>query len=158
MAAYDSRTFRRPARTDRCATCRRSGNCLGKNPARERVVRRHLPYHIPDERRGVAARENAARDRAAWDASCSPRASRARVWECGTFASELTSRCLKLARSELSCSPQLARLLFDSAESRWAKFPAPIQNPSSPQNATSNDEGLFLGDFPPKGDSRAILL
>ena len=64
---------------DRCAPRRRSGNRRGKNPARERLVRRHFPSHVPNERRGVAARENAARDRAARDASCSSCASRARL-------------------------------------------------------------------------------
>src|SRR5213083_1406102 len=39
MATYDSRTLRRPARTDRSAARRRSGNRRGKNPARERAAR-----------------------------------------------------------------------------------------------------------------------
>jgi len=28
----------------------------------KRVVRRHFPYHVPNERRSIAAREDAARD------------------------------------------------------------------------------------------------
>src|SRR5438552_9317850 len=70
MATHDSRALRGPARTDRCAPRRRSGNCRGKNPTSERVVRRHFPYHVPNECRGVAAREDAARDRAARNSRC----------------------------------------------------------------------------------------
>jgi alkanesulfonate monooxygenase SsuD/methylene tetrahydromethanopterin reductase-like flavin-dependent oxidoreductase (luciferase family) len=49
MAAYDSRALRRPARTDRRASGGRSGNHCGEDSARERVVRRHFPSHLPDE-------------------------------------------------------------------------------------------------------------
>src|SRR6266487_5535582 len=76
MATYDSRALRRPARTDRSAHCRRSGNRRGKNPASERIVRRHFPCHIPNERRSPAAREIDARDRAARDTRCSSGANR----------------------------------------------------------------------------------
>ena len=73
----DSRAFRRPARTDRRAPRRRSGDCRRKNPPYERVVRRHIPPHVPNERGSIATREIDARDRAARDATllllCEPR-------------------------------------------------------------------------------------
>src|SRR6266852_4867292 len=91
MATYDSRALRRPARTDRCAPRWRSRNRRGKNPARKRVVRRHLSHHVPDERRGIAACETYASDRAARDAGCSSGAGRGRVLNNdGAFRKELT--------------------------------------------------------------------
>jgi len=42
-----------------------------------RIVSRHFPSHVPDERGRPAARETVAGDRIAWDARCSPGASRA---------------------------------------------------------------------------------
>jgi hypothetical protein len=36
------------SRQDRCALGRRSGNRRRKNPARERIVRRHFPSHVSD--------------------------------------------------------------------------------------------------------------
>ena len=74
---------------------RRSGNRRGKNPARERVVRRHFPSHVPDERGSIAARETDARDRAARDARCSSRANRTRVrhWA-GADTNEVRSCCV----------------------------------------------------------------
>jgi probable LLM family oxidoreductase len=80
MAASHPRALRRPAWTHRSAHRGRPGNRRGENPARERVVRGHLPHRVPDERRGVAARQTDACDRAARDAGRSSRAKRARVW------------------------------------------------------------------------------
>src|SRR5438477_5962931 len=51
----------------------------GKDSAYERLVRRHFPSYLPNERRSPAAREIDARDRAARDACGSSCANRARA-------------------------------------------------------------------------------
>src|SRR5437773_9676414 len=93
MATYDSRTLRRPARTDRSAARRRSGNRRGKNPASERVVRRHFPSHIPNERRSPAAREIDARDRAARNRRCADGAQFPRVFTATACVTDCRSPC-----------------------------------------------------------------
>src|SRR6266568_2010782 len=93
MATYDSRALRRPARTDRRASGGRSGNRRGKNPARKRVVRRHFPYHVPNERRSIAAREIAARDRAARNRRCADGAQFPRVFTATACVTDCRSPC-----------------------------------------------------------------
>src|SRR5258707_11321222 len=92
MAARPPRTLQRPAWADRRTSRGRSRNGRGKGPPPKRLVRQHLTPHVPDERRGIAAPQTHARDRAAWDARCSPRSKSARVrGEGATCANELTS-------------------------------------------------------------------
>src|SRR5213595_1492457 len=93
MATYDSRALRRPARTDRSAARRRSGNRRGKNPASERVVRRHFPPHIPNERRSPAAREIDARDRAARNRRCADGAQFPSVFTATACVTDCRSPC-----------------------------------------------------------------
>src|SRR5437870_10064890 len=93
MATYDSRALRRPARTDRSAARRRSGDRRGKDPAYERIVRRHFPYHVPNERRSIAARETAARDRAARNRRCADGAQFPRVFTATACVSDCRSAC-----------------------------------------------------------------
>src|SRR4029077_16518014 len=93
MATYDSRALRRPTRTDRSAARRRSGNRRGKNLASERVVRRHFPSHIPNERRSIAAREIDARDRAARNRRCAYGAQFPRVFTATACVSDCRSPC-----------------------------------------------------------------
>src|SRR5881392_4232576 len=93
MATNDSRAFQRPARTYRCAPRRRSGNGRGKDPASKRVIRRHFPYHVPDERRSIAAREIAARDRAARDRRCADGAQFPRVFTATACVTDCRSPC-----------------------------------------------------------------
>src|SRR5882724_10900934 len=93
MATYDSRALRRPTRTDRSAHCRRSGDGRGKNPASERVVRRHFSSHIPNERRSPATREIDARDRAARDRRCADGAQLPRVFTATACVTDCRSPC-----------------------------------------------------------------
>src|SRR5438067_7044933 len=93
MATHDSRALRRPTRTDRRASGGRSGNRRGKNPARKRVVRRHFPYHVPNERRSIAAREIAARDRAARNRRCADGAQFHRVFTATACVTDCRSPC-----------------------------------------------------------------
>src|SRR3984893_8476787 len=93
MATHDSRALRRPTRTDRRASGGRSGNRRRKNPARKRVVRRHFPYHVPNERGGTAAREDAARYRAARDRRCADGAQFPRVFTATACVTDCRSPC-----------------------------------------------------------------
>src|SRR5438034_9714372 len=93
MATYDSRALRRPARTDRSAARRRSGNRRGKKPGRKRVVRRHFPYHVPHSRRSIAGREIAARDRAARTRRCADGAQFHRVFTATACVTDCRSPC-----------------------------------------------------------------
>src|SRR5437870_7285313 len=93
MATHDSRALRRPTRTDRRASGGRSGNRRGKNPARKRVVRRHFPYHVPDECRSPAAREIDACDRAARNRRCADGAQLPRVFTATACVTDCRSPC-----------------------------------------------------------------
>src|SRR3989440_5934707 len=93
MATYDSRALRRPARTDRRTSGGRSGNRRRKNPERERIVRRHFPYHFPNERGSIAASEDAARDRAARNRRCADGAQFPRVFTATACVTDCRSPC-----------------------------------------------------------------
>src|SRR6266853_440877 len=94
MATYDPRALRRPAWTDRCASGGRSGNRRGKSPARERIVRRHFPAHVPNERGGLAARQTHARNRTDWDAGGAACPKSARIWDAGPSLNEIRTCCV----------------------------------------------------------------
>ncbi len=104
MATYDSRALRCPAWTDRCASGRRSGNGRGKNPARERIVRRHLPAHVPNERGGLAARQTHARNRTDWDAGGAACPKSARICDAGLSLNEIRTCCV-IATADLMIRP-----------------------------------------------------
>src|SRR6059058_5308351 len=93
MATHDSRALRRPTRTDRRASGGRSGDRRGKDPAYERVVRRHFPYHVPNERGSIAAREIAARDRAARNRRCADGAQFPSVFTATACVTDCRSPC-----------------------------------------------------------------
>ena len=107
MAASHPCPLRRAALTHRSAPRRRSGNRCGKDSAGERVVRRHLPPHLPDECRSIAARETHARDRVAWDACCSSRKESARI-ECigGALGNKRSSDRMNEGRRKLPPNPK----------------------------------------------------
>src|SRR4029077_207460 len=92
MATYDPRALRRPAWTDRCASGGRSGNRRGKNPVRERIVGRHFPAHVPNERCGLAPRQTDARNRTDWDAGGASRPECAPVCAAGPFLYQIRTR------------------------------------------------------------------
>src|SRR5439155_19124250 len=75
---------------------------------RPRVVRRHLPAHLPNERCRLAARQTHARDRAARNAGCSSRPESARVCDAGRFLNEIRTRCV-IAKADLKIISPFAR-------------------------------------------------
>src|SRR6476659_11022667 len=104
MATYDPRALRRSAWTDWCASGGRSGNRRGKNPARERIVRRHLPAHIPNECGGLAARQTHARNRTDWDAGGAACPKGARICDAGLSLNEIPTCCV-IAKADLIIRP-----------------------------------------------------
>src|SRR5437868_2347354 len=104
MATYDPRAFRRPAWTDRCASGGRSGNRRGNNPACERIVRRHLPAHVPNERGGLAACQTHARNRTDWDAGGAACPKSARIWDAGSSLYQIRTCCV-IATADLIIRP-----------------------------------------------------
>src|SRR6476620_12152593 len=104
MATYDPRALRRPAWTDRCASGGRSGNRRGKNPARERIVRRHFPADVPNERGGLAARQTHARNRTDWDAGGAACPKSARICDASPSLNEIPTCCV-IATADLIIRP-----------------------------------------------------
>src|SRR5438309_793556 len=137
MATYDPRAFRRPAWTDRCASGGRSGNRRGKNPARERIVRRHFPAHVSNERGGLAARQTHARNRTDWDAGGAACPKSARICDAGPSLNEIRTCCV-IASADLITFPPF---------SRWRMPPSPLNFCVTPK-PEANRETSMPADLP----------
>ena len=89
----------------------------------ERVVRRHFPSHIPNERRSIAARETDARDRAARNGRCADGAQFPRVFTATACVTDCRSPC----RNKLSASEKQIGELSPISCMRAAERTAPTR-------------------------------